>query len=183
MMTENSATKIEARIVEKPAFTVVGMLARHDPGHPHDAVVDGFRRPAGAVRGRTEPGVFYGAMHNFDMQTNEFDYVAGVQVQAGQTAPEGMVSWEIPAQTYAVFETTLPQIGVVFETIYQSWLPASDVERADGPEFELRRRGLQSAGPGVEDEHLDSRAGEVGWQRPAWERATSRGWRSQAGGV
>ena len=89
------------------------------------------------MRGRTEPGVFYGAMHNFDMQTNEFDYVAGVQVQAGQTAPEGMVSWEIPAQTYAVFETTLPQIGAAFETIYQSWLPASDVERADGPEFEL----------------------------------------------
>ncbi len=71
------------------------------------------------------------------MATNEFDYLAGVEVEAGQAAPEGMVAWRIPAQTYAVFETTLPQIGPTFEYIYGPWIAGSDFERADGPEFEL----------------------------------------------
>lgn len=138
MSEQKAATQIEARIVEKPAFAVVGMLARTTPGNPNmmQLWMD-FDGQVERVRGRTEPGVFYGAMHNYDMDTNEFDYVAGVEVQAGQTAPEGMVAWVIPAQTYAVFETTLPQIGNAFEAIYQSWLPGSDFERADAPEFEL----------------------------------------------
>ena len=51
--------------------------------------------------------------------------------------PDGMVSWNIPTQTYAVFPSTLPQIGETWTEAYQQWLPQSGYQRAVGPEFEL----------------------------------------------
>lgn len=138
MSDQSSAAKLEAKIVEKPAFTAVGMLVRTTPGNPNMMQLwQDFGGQVQRVRGQANPGLFYGAMHNYDMQTGQFDYLAAVEVEAGQEAPEGMVVWQVPAQTYAVFETTLPEIGPAYEYIYGPWIAGADFERTDGPEFEL----------------------------------------------
>ena len=58
-------------------------------------------------------------------------------MEEGQAAPEGMVAWHIPAQTYAVFETTLPQIGAAYEYIYGPWMAEAAYVRTEGPELEV----------------------------------------------
>jgi AraC family transcriptional regulator len=47
-----------------------------------------------------------------------------------------MTQWAVPANTYAVFEATLPSLGQTFGQIYQTWLPASGYQPAAGPTFE-----------------------------------------------
>ena len=179
---------LEAKnIVTKPAFTVVGMRVRTTPGNPNMMQLwmdfDGQQR----VRGRTKPGVFYGAMHHFDTPTNEFDYVAGVQVQAGQTAPEGMVSWQIPAQTYAVFETHAAA-GRRRLRVHLRVVDGRGGRRAGG------RAGASSCTARFNPQdpaskmRIDvprrrSRLATFPEERPAWERQLREGWRSQAGGV
>ena len=133
-----TAQAMEAKIVTKAAFTVVGMLARSVPKDPNLMQLwQQFDAQTQRVRGQTKPGVYYGAMHNYDEASGQFDYLACVEVKEGQQPPEGMVAWQIPAQTYAVFETTLPEIGPAFEYIYGPWMAGSEYVRTDGPEFEL----------------------------------------------
>jgi AraC family transcriptional regulator len=140
--------KLNAKIIEKPAFTVVGMMVRAKPGDPSmmQLWLD-FDDQLERIPNKIEPGVFYGVVDNFDTDTQEFDYLASVEIPAGQAAPEGMATWAVPAQTYAVFETTLPQIGRAYETIYGTWLPGSDFERANAPEFEYYGTEFEPSDP------------------------------------
>ena len=90
----------------------------------------------GEIKHRSELGVFYGLICNYDPQTGEFDYVAGSQVSDATDVPQGMVVWQVPAQTYAIYPCILLEIKAAFDYIYQTWLPSSGCERADAPEFE-----------------------------------------------
>jgi len=71
-----------------------------------------------------------------------FDYVAGFEVYSTDDIPEGMVVWEIPEQKYAVFPCTLKTIGEAYQHALQTWLPQSDYQRGDGPDFELYDRSF-----------------------------------------
>jgi AraC family transcriptional regulator len=75
-------------------------------------------------------------MDNLDVQRGSLDYMAGVSVSKLEHLPDGMVSWKVPSNTYAVFETTLASIGDVFSHIYGSWLPTSGYEQLAVPYFE-----------------------------------------------
>jgi hypothetical protein len=44
----------------------------------------------------------YGVMDNYDKSSGTFDYVSAVEVSVVEKIPEGMMSWDIPAQKYAV---------------------------------------------------------------------------------
>lgn len=84
-----------------------------------------------------KPIVAYGVCSNFNMETNIFDYTAGLEVEDNSPIPEGMVELEIPIQDYAVFPCTLPTLMETIQKIYNDWLPNSEYKRANGPEFEL----------------------------------------------
>jgi predicted transcriptional regulator YdeE len=84
----------------------------------------------------TEPGNFYGVMDNFGGEPFMFDYVAAVSVESDMSVPEGFVLWEIPTQTYAVFDTTLATIQETIQGIHHDWFPTSGYKRARGPELE-----------------------------------------------
>ena len=83
-----------------------------------------------------EPDVSYGLMDHFNEELGRLDYMAGAAVVQAVDLPAGMTRWNVPENTYAVFETTLPNIGETFDTIYNSWLPTSGYQHVAAPYFE-----------------------------------------------
>ena len=128
---------MQPQIVNKPAFTVVGLLINTKPRSPEiPELWPQFGSRMGEIQHVAEPGVSYGLMRNFDHEAGKFDYMAGMAVENVVQVPAGMVRWDVPANIYAVFETTLPDIFQTFDHIYQTWLPTSGYQQAAGPEFE-----------------------------------------------
>lgn len=125
-------------IVEKPAFSVVGLQYRGK--NENDEIAQVWNELVPRIRDIESPTpsmVSYGVITEFDESANEMEYVAGVEVDDVSEVPDGMVSVDVPAQTYAVFPTTLPALHETIRHIYDEWLPDSDYERSAGPEFEL----------------------------------------------
>ena len=128
---------MEPQIVKKPAMTLVGMqLHGKLEGMDIKSLWNGFGPRMAEIKDG-DPNVCYGAMDNYSEATGEFDYLAACEAKSAAALPAGMVSWNIPAQTYAVFSCTLPQVGEAWMAAYQQWLPTSGYQRAAGPEFEL----------------------------------------------
>lgn len=140
---------MEARITSKPAFTVGGLLYR---GKNEEDEIAQLWATSGArlwdIQDVTRPGVAYGVIDHMDPESGAFEYLAGMEVKAGADLPEGMVSWEIPAQTYAVFACTLPTLMETMHQIYEQWLPQSGYERGTGPEFEFYGQEFDATDPG-----------------------------------
>lgn len=128
---------MEPQIVTKPAFTVVGMLLRATPMTPEISKLwSRFAPRMDDVPHLAEPGVSYGVMDHYDVETSQFDYMAGCSVEQVDELPEGMERWGVSANTYAVFETTIPNLGQTWDAIYNGWLPTSGYRHATGPYFE-----------------------------------------------
>ncbi len=131
---------MEPQIVKKPAMTLVGVqLHGKLEGMDLISLWNGFGPRMSEIKD-ANPAVCYGAMDHYSETTGEFDYLAACEAKSAVAAPavpDGMVSWNIPAQTYAVFPCTLPQVGEAWMTAYQQWLPQSGYKHAAGPEFEL----------------------------------------------
>lgn len=142
---------MEPKFVTKPAFSVAGLLYH---GKPMSSEIPQlwtkFMEQASDVQQGIHPEVCYGVCDHFDEKTGDFDYLAAVEVVADavQTAP--IVKWDLPAQEYAVFTTTLPKIGETFDYIYQRWLPGSGYQRGMGPEFEFYPETFEPEDPASE---------------------------------
>ena len=127
---------MQAQIQELPAFVVVG--ARHQGGI-HGGEIPALWERWGndlSVLPTADLGIFYGLTVGFEMSTMTIDYLAATPVVEGAAVPEGMVRWEVSAQTYAVFDCTLATIGQTIMAVYSDWLPGSGYTRGSGPEFE-----------------------------------------------
>jgi AraC family transcriptional regulator len=103
----------------------------------------------GQVRKR---GVTFGVSYNMD--DSGFDYMASVEVSDFDNLPAEFSRLRIPAQRYAVFthREHISTMRAVIMTIWSKWLPESDYEAADAPNFE--RYG----------EEFDGRTGNGGFQ-------------------
>jgi AraC family transcriptional regulator len=127
---------MEPEIKSKPAFTVVGIKYR---GKNENNEIPQLWFTLGPrineIKHRVGPA--YGVMDNHDEESGAFDYIAGIEVDSSADIPEGMVSIDVPDQTYAVFTSTLPTLLKTYQHVCKTWLPQSDYRRADGPEFEL----------------------------------------------
>lgn len=128
---------MEVKLEKKPGFTVVGMKHR---GKPHNKEIpqlwSQFLLRAAEIKNRTDEAIYFGAEDNYDETTREFDYMACVEVNEADSLPSGMEQWQIPANTYAIFATTLPHINDTYASI-ESRLADSGLERKHAPEFEL----------------------------------------------
>lgn len=129
---------MEPKIVRKPAFTVVG-VKYHGKNENNEIkeLWNEFGPRMAEVKQVINPDVCFGVCGNMDEQTQEFDYVAGFQVESTANMPEGLISFEVPEATYAAFSTTLPDIGRTFEHAFHTWLPQSRYQAAGGPELEV----------------------------------------------
>lgn len=128
----------EPTIVTKRAFTVVGKSYRGK--NERDEIPELWRQfwqRHEEITHRTGAGVAYGVAGNKDPETGDFDYVAGLEVDDSRDIPPEMVSWDVPEQTYAVFQCTLPTLMATYQYVFTEWLPESEYDLGDGPEFEL----------------------------------------------
>jgi AraC family transcriptional regulator len=135
---EARRAEMEAKIVKREAFTVVGFL--HIGKNDNNEIPQMWQALGGRfaeIRHISKPDIAYGVCDNFNEESGTFDYAAGTEVDRAADLPKGMVSWEVPAATYAVFTCTLRTLGETHEGIHSAWLPESGFERAPGPEFEL----------------------------------------------
>jgi AraC family transcriptional regulator len=144
---------MEIKIVEREAFTIVGLKYRGKNENneiPQMWQVLGPRTPE--IKQMTGEQVAYGVCANMDMETHEFDYIAGFRVNSAEEVPEGMVAFEVPGARYAVFTTTLPKIGETFQNAYHTWLPGAGHQPSGGPELELYDERFDPQDPNSEFE-------------------------------
>ena len=128
---------MQPNIVNRPAFTVVGMKYHGNNQHNEIPQLWGTFGPhMHEIKHLVHPEVFYGVMGNYVEATGEFDYVAAREVTSATEIVKGMTVVNIPTQTYAVFPCTLKTLKKTFDVI-ESSLPTSGYHRVDGPEFEL----------------------------------------------
>lgn len=78
-----------------------------------------------------------------------FSYICSVEVSNFDDVPEGMISRIIPEQMYAVFRhgDSLSFLPETLKYIWGSWLPKSNYEYVDKPDFELYAPGIQDEDP------------------------------------
>ena len=128
----------EPKIVSREGFVIVGKLYRGDNANQEIPMLwQEYGPQMGGVPHVVNRYITYGMMDHFDEQTKVFDYVAGQEVLQVEDLPESLVSWEIPAKTYAVVTCTLPTLMQAYDFLYKEWLPTSGYKRAPGAEFEL----------------------------------------------
>ncbi|MBU7036422.1 MAG: AraC family transcriptional regulator [Theionarchaea archaeon] len=127
---------MEPEIKSKPAFTVVGIKCR-GKNENNEIPQLWFKLGPRMNEIKHRVGPAYGVMDNYDEGSGTFDYIAGIEVDSSADIPEGMVSIDVPEQTYAVFTTTLPTLVETYQRVCKTWLPQSDYKRVHGPEFEL----------------------------------------------
>ena len=138
----------EPKIVSRPAFTVAGMEYRGKNEHNEIFQMwNAFGPRMHTIPHVTKPHIAYGVNKSYDMSTGEFEYLAGLEVDSAADMPEGVVSWDLPAQKYAVFPCTLPTIGQAFGHICNTWLPQSGYQHAGSPEFELYNEAFDPNDP------------------------------------
>lgn len=78
--------------------------------------------------------------------TGSFDYY--IAVSSSQPVPEGMFSYEIPANTWAIFECKGPMptaIQSMQQRIMTEWLPNSGYQYVDAPDIEQYTDGDQGS--------------------------------------
>lgn len=88
---------------------------------------------------RRVPGVCYGVVRQEKADSERLEYHAAIAVTDASTLPEGMVSVEVPAGTYARFEHRgpAPRIDHTVSYAYASWLAQSNYRHSCAPDLEI----------------------------------------------
>ncbi len=130
---------MEVEVKTRSGFTVLGMVERGREGPKFiPPLWEKFNRRFDEVKEFSKNKLGFGVMANYDVETEEFDYLAGIQVDPGTQPPEGLTTWDVPDQTYAVIRCTVPTIMEAYKFYRKEWLPNVKYEACMGePEFEL----------------------------------------------
>lgn len=122
---------MEARFVDRPAFTVAGVAQSGQLGEfkygeiwekqymPFDEQIKPFSIDGG----------YYGVTLG---EGDHLVYLAGMAVEGLQELPQGVERRVIPAARYAVFDCSLQAIGATWQMAYGEWLPVSSFELDTG---------------------------------------------------
>ncbi|WP_338700681.1 AraC family transcriptional regulator [Streptomyces sp. Q6] len=150
-LTVEGSSSMRYRVVERPAFTVVGPRARVPLVHlgPNQAIIDFVRGIDRGLLDRleklsdAEPHGIVAVCDDLDpgrAEGTELDYYQGVITSA--PAPEGTAVLPVPAGTWAVFTTSGPApeaLQRLWSDTYTEWFPSNPYRTRPGPEI-LRTR-------------------------------------------
>lgn len=150
-LTVEGSSSMRYRVIDRPAFTVVGLKARVPLVHlgPNQAIIDFVR----SIEPRTverleqlsdqEPQGIVAVCDDLDpsrAEGTELDYYHGVITSAA--APEGTTSLAVPTGAWAVFTTSGPApqaIQELWRDVFTQWFPSNPYRSRPGPEI-LRTR-------------------------------------------
>ena len=139
MLKERGRGTVEATIVSKPTFAVMGVLNSGGPTALDYGDIWGSQfasRAMGIGAAATERDAY--GVYFATEQEGVVEMVAGMPVPLGTEAPEGLVVREVPAATYALFPCKMADIGATWKAIEDEWQPTSDHEWDEaGASFEL----------------------------------------------
>lgn len=132
---------MEPEIIEQPAMKIVGIANQYDDGDLSlPKLWSAFRPYKDLIQNRVGSDYFgiYECYEESDAGT-QFVYICSAQVANFDQVPEGMITRELEAHTYARFTHTGPltQLEDSLRYIWGSWLPKSPYEYAEKPDFEL----------------------------------------------
>ena len=133
---------MEARIVRKHAFLVLGMAGRFTAASSRIPELWGRFAPriheVPHRRGTHTLGLCLDADPGTAAEIT-FTYLAGVEVERIGEVPEGMTTLAVPANTYAVLthHGHLSRLPDTVKHVWGRWLPASRYRHVPAPDFEL----------------------------------------------
>ena len=145
MSDTRTLARVEQRdgLVRREAFTVAGVRARFDNQNKSGIPALWPR----LVRSLPLPGqlggVSYGVCSMENKEEGRFDYMAGVEVAADASLPDGFERVRLAAQTYAVFRIVVdgsawhPQMQAAMPLIWGEMLPKSGLKVVPAPDLEV----------------------------------------------
>lgn len=129
---------MEPRFERRDAFRVLGVeddaykIEGVDPGF-HDLWMNRFMSRHDDVRPHSTDGAYYAVWFGTtETDLSQGTHLAGMAVQGDPPVPDGWVIRDVPAAEYAVFDSTLGDVGDATEDALTRWLPGSEYE-LDGP--------------------------------------------------
>ena len=143
-----SSPKMKYDIVDRNAFTVMGILTRVKPeeetSEKYAEIWKKFENYTDQIRPLSVGWRCYG----IDFPTKKekvFDYLAGMAVQSDVVVPDpNLVTREVPAARYAIFKCPYQEIGQTYQEIFSNWLPNSrykiDASACSFEQYSLRDR-------------------------------------------
>ena len=132
---------MEPEIIQQPAMKIVGIANQYDDGDLSlPKLWSGFSPYRDKIPNRVGTD-FFGIYECYEESedSTQFVYICAAQVANFDEVPKGLITRELAAQTYARF-THIGPLANLEETlryIWGSWLPKSDYDYADKPDFEL----------------------------------------------
>ncbi|REL25857.1 AraC family transcriptional regulator [Thalassotalea euphylliae] len=138
-------------IIDQPAMKIVGIASQYDDGALSlPKLWSAFAPYRNSIPNRVGTDFFgiYEAYEETEDNTT-FVYICAAQVANFGEVPEGMITRELSAQRYARFTHIGPlaKLEDTLRYIWGSWLPKSDYEYAEKPDFELLPASFNDADP------------------------------------
>lgn len=116
---KEGGTMLEYKIVEKPAFTVVGYCRQFSNETSYQEIPAWWEEMM--AQGMPLDGQFGVCI---DADGREFNYLIADAYQPEHAIPEGCVTRDIPGGMWAVFPCTLATLQDVNTQMWRDWLPA-----------------------------------------------------------
>ena len=132
---------MDYKIMEKPAFTVVGMSKMFKYGKSYAELPKFWAEHYNTGKNEIICGMYGICMDESNKNADEFEYIIADDYIPGAAVPEGCVIRVIPAHTWAVFPCVGPMpkaLQDVNTKIFSEWLPNNrDYEIADNFDIEM----------------------------------------------
>ena len=143
-LTRNDS--LTPQIYEQPSLLLVGLRTlfysvdseKNNIGEQLPPLWAAFISRLDEIQNRVA-GVCYGVVRQERADSDRLEYHAAIEVTAAAPLPEGMVSLQVPASTYARFEHRgpAPRVDHTVSYAYASWLPQSGHRHSYAPDLEI----------------------------------------------